>query len=421
MFRGLTTHRQRYQIMASIIPPDVTEYIVEIPKTLESKETYEFIGLTEEIASDIWKRYNTRDPAMPDSFLEFAQYHIEMNKAPDAYTKYDDWDACMEHMGVTKALRDAILIPEFEDLRYTQSAKHWVIDAFEMRFGALESIAEKISNNMQIKQRKPGYFYSSNPSSSFPNPIPLPASSSSVALSKTSKQKQGEKQPTETTRLAKAGVQIEVAAPSPIPAEFTTVWKALDKRRCNGFLDPASGRINLDPIASRSPTDFHGKTDAVYFTPQKSVAYRYAMWAKQKASIAEVMMIQIDVPFELTEGKFGSTDFTHRIWKDSNPDCEWNQLIWTSRRQERRPKNLAYLQKYGMLIGHICTGRDSNITSLPNHSSITDKHLLKFYDNGSWKNGIQWMVQGEEGSEVFEEKCCGHAQVWSMGQLAFPV
>ena len=276
-------------------------------------------------------------------------------------------------------------------------------------------------NSMQIKQREPWYSYSSSLSSSFPNPISLPASSSSGALSKASKQKQGEKQPKETKRLAKAGEKKEVAAPNPVPAGFTTVWKALDKRRCNGFLDPASGRINLDPIASRS--DFHGKNGAAYFTPQKSIAYRYAMWAKQKASIAEVMLIQIDVPFELTEGKFGSTNFTHCIWKDSNPDCEWNQLIWTSRRQERRPKkkNLAYLQKYGMLIGHIFTGRDSNITSLPDHSSITDKHLLKVYDNGSWKNGIQWVVQGEEGSELFEEKCRGHAQVWSVGQLAIPL
>lgn len=306
--------------MAGIIPLDFTHRFIEIPETLESKETYEFMGLTEEVASDIWKRYNTRDPAMPDSFLEFARYHIEINDAPDAYTRYDDWDACMKHMGVTKTLRDAILIPEFEDLRYTQSAKHWVIDAFEMRFGSLESIPERIRNSMQIKQREPCYSYSSSLSSSFPNPISLPASSSSVALSKASKQKQGEKQPKETKRLAKTGEQIEVAAPNPVPAGFTTVWKALDKRRCNGFLDPASGRINLDPIASRS--DFHGKNGAAYFTPQESVAYGYAMWAKQKASIAEVMLIQIDVPFELTEGNFGSTNFTHCIWKDSNPDCE---------------------------------------------------------------------------------------------------
>lgn len=88
VFGGLTLHQQRYSTMAGILPPDIAHYCIEIPETLESKETYEFIGLTKEIASDIWKRYDTRDPAMPDSFLEFAQYHIEMHDLPDAYTRY---------------------------------------------------------------------------------------------------------------------------------------------------------------------------------------------------------------------------------------------------------------------------------------------------------------------------------------------
>lgn len=208
--------------------------------------------------------------------------------------------------------------------------------------------------------------------------------------------------------------------PTSLPSGFTTIWKALDKRRCVGFLDATTGRIKLKRIVSVAPTDFHGKLGTVYFTPQKSVADRYALWAKNKASIAEVMMIQIDVPFELTEGKFGSTDFTRRIWKDGDPDCEWNRLVWNSKRMDDRPRNLAHLSKYGMLIGHICTGRASAIARLPHPSSITDKHLLKVYDNGSWINGIQWMVQTKKGLAEFEEICRGRAQVWSLGQLAVP-
>lgn len=45
---------------------------IEIPEALYSKETYEFMGLTEEVACKVWKRYSARDPAMPDSFLQFA-------------------------------------------------------------------------------------------------------------------------------------------------------------------------------------------------------------------------------------------------------------------------------------------------------------------------------------------------------------
>lgn len=48
----------------------------------------------------------------------------------------------MEHMGVIKALCEVILMPEYEDLRYTQSAKQQVIGAFEIRCGSLESVIE---------------------------------------------------------------------------------------------------------------------------------------------------------------------------------------------------------------------------------------------------------------------------------------
>lgn len=51
--------------MANIIPIEITQYL----KVLESKETYEFIGLTEKVASEVWERYSTSDPDMPDTFL----------------------------------------------------------------------------------------------------------------------------------------------------------------------------------------------------------------------------------------------------------------------------------------------------------------------------------------------------------------
>lgn len=69
----------------------------------------------------------------------------------------------MEKMGVAKVLRNAIFMPEFDDLRYTQSAQYWIIDAFAMRFGSLEGLTERIRNNMQMNQQSP-YFLNSGKS-----------------------------------------------------------------------------------------------------------------------------------------------------------------------------------------------------------------------------------------------------------------
>lgn len=168
---------------------------IGIPEALYSKETYEFMGLTKKAASEVWERYNSRDPDMSDSFLQFAQYYVQMNNEPDAYTESDNWDVCMENMGVTKALREAILMPAYEDLRYTQSAKYWVIDTFEMRFGSLEILAEEMRGSVHVNQQK-AYSLSSGGTStlSSSNLIPLSASSSPIALGKAGKQKQNKNQ-----------------------------------------------------------------------------------------------------------------------------------------------------------------------------------------------------------------------------------
>ncbi len=56
-------------------------------------------------------------------------------------------------MGVTKDFCNTIVISEFEDQKYTQSAKYWVINTFKMHFSSLENIAGRIINNMQIKEQ----------------------------------------------------------------------------------------------------------------------------------------------------------------------------------------------------------------------------------------------------------------------------
>ena len=110
-----------------------------------------------------------------------------------------------------------------------------------MRFGSREILSGKFRSNLQIKQQRPGHSFSgsSSPPPSSPNSIPLPASSYSVVSDKASKQKHDKSRQKGPEKSAKAEPQTEVAALSSIPAGFTTIRKASDKRRCLGFLDPA--------------------------------------------------------------------------------------------------------------------------------------------------------------------------------------
>ncbi len=126
---------------------------VEIPAYLWSKETYGFLGFNDETAARLWERFVNRSADVPISFLDFAVSQIENNGTPDASTASDDWDFCLRACGINEKLRTAILLPEFEDLRYTDSCKHWVIDAMEGKYEALQEMDERVRLEVAHLQR----------------------------------------------------------------------------------------------------------------------------------------------------------------------------------------------------------------------------------------------------------------------------
>ena len=121
---------------ASFSSEDAEE--VEIPAWLDSIETYMYIGFTSDQAAILWDRYVTVvDEAFDGEFFDYVRWYIEEVDIPDATTSTDDWDACMLAMGINEKLRTAILLPEFEDIRFTATCKYWVLDAMEMCYEAL--------------------------------------------------------------------------------------------------------------------------------------------------------------------------------------------------------------------------------------------------------------------------------------------
>lgn len=141
---------------------DDYRFEVEIPDSLKSKETYVFLGLTMEKAEMLWRRWlkvdeDAREPDGPVGFIDIATQHIR-NQNNDVDDKGKDWDAVLSGWGIDDDLREVILDPEFDDLRYTASAAFWVVDTFEMRYRGLEAISEssrKRQRKMQELRKKP--------------------------------------------------------------------------------------------------------------------------------------------------------------------------------------------------------------------------------------------------------------------------
>jgi hypothetical protein len=116
-----------------------------IPEILFSEQTYQYCGFTPAVAAELWSLFQANrdelpqvgDPNHRDYFLSFAFARID---AVPKSTSEDEteWTTALQDMGVDSQLQDAIMDPEFSDLRETESAAFWAKDAVDDRLYTIE-------------------------------------------------------------------------------------------------------------------------------------------------------------------------------------------------------------------------------------------------------------------------------------------
>ena len=126
---------------------------IEIPEFIDSIETLKFIGFCDEAAEETWHNFCVvRERVGSDASL----IHIAKNRVRrghDAFEANHDWDLAMASMGIGPALRARILTPGYEDIRFSQTAKDWVIESIEDRYGFLKSLGDWITTPQHGSQR----------------------------------------------------------------------------------------------------------------------------------------------------------------------------------------------------------------------------------------------------------------------------
>lgn len=58
----------------------------------------------------------------------------------------------MDDIGINSRLREVILTPGCDDMRGTASCRHWVLEAIEMRFEALDNFMDHIFREYERRQ-----------------------------------------------------------------------------------------------------------------------------------------------------------------------------------------------------------------------------------------------------------------------------
>ena len=96
---------------------------IEIPANLRSQETYEFLGYDSPTAESLWERFLSQPVDMEADVLDFALWRVDLWHLPNATSGSDDWDGFMIGLGINDKLRNAIMLPEYADLRFTATCK----------------------------------------------------------------------------------------------------------------------------------------------------------------------------------------------------------------------------------------------------------------------------------------------------------
>lgn len=122
-----------------------------IPKTIESVETLQYLGLTQSAASEAFGVFTQKSEITVDIDIEFvtwAKRHVE--KFPDCSREdaASVWDDVMRTMGLQHLWRNAILDPRFAIIRQEHTAKYWVIQTMEEKWKQLIELDQRMKSDL---------------------------------------------------------------------------------------------------------------------------------------------------------------------------------------------------------------------------------------------------------------------------------
>ncbi|KAF3258633.1 hypothetical protein TWF217_005407 [Orbilia oligospora] len=355
----------------------VKEFI-EIPVFLQSQETIEIIGFTSEKARSIWNLWE----GVPDnekSSRAFLQFILEFINDPrgslQAIDSDDDWSAYTDNIGISSRPKTAILLPEYEIIRYTSSCEFWLLDSVECTYRALESLTERFETSAE-------YFRST----SF----------------------EGRKQ-----QNAKSPARGDVER----QGSDTSGNEAINRLTTyHAFYDENTGLVREGRFGS-IPGDLSGHSLLTYWTPQREVADLHAGYLKHRAPISEVIITEV----EITEELVASLQLVY-LWGQTNKGINphFQKFTWSSRKgyqKNEMSSYLKYLTKCHLIIVHILTNKNVKYEKMESWEDIKVSDLLHAKIDGEEKLGIQWAFRSSDAKSAFNEHYHGNVKQYNLNML----
>ncbi|KAK1818936.1 hypothetical protein LTR12_006624 [Friedmanniomyces endolithicus] len=283
---GFRTLSSSYYLSSS--DSDTDDSIV-IPDNLISVATLEICGFTSEAANEIFDAYENRDGPYPPSLDELAiQYITGAAYQHDAIAYEDDWAGALAGMGIKAEKRQAILDPEFTQLRMRGTAETWAKDIVQTIYDWFRDDLDNIltHTSKSAKGHKP------RAGSPNPNVAASPAIRPSSSRPSSSSGPSQQSQPI---------VEVSVAVPATAPRNHTMIYKGGATSRLRKMWPrEESNKIDLTKLHSTLPTDYSpNNAFMLYFAKNKPLAHHYAKYAQGTLNPVPASILHIAIPEDL--------------------------------------------------------------------------------------------------------------------------
>ncbi|KAK6355447.1 hypothetical protein TWF696_004544 [Orbilia brochopaga] len=361
---------------------DITdpETAIEIPTHLESKEALGCIGFSSERAASLWDCFLNLpyDEDMDDDFETFIRDNVEYLDE-DAKTVNDDWTAILSGLGINERLSAAIMADEYEDLRYTSTCKHWIVEAVMEGFAALKNLNQNLKAKLEAEN----------------------------AVTEPEKPRRDNVVTSQVPATTIDGTLCPTADNC-----STNLWHGTTQSQARAFFDEQTGEVNT-AIFETSPGDLSRRRLA-YWTPQKEIAGRYASWLKHKVPVAEVVLVQVSIANKFVSS-LGQTYLWAMDGEKMNP--VFQEYVWHCRRRRAVPAALKWHSKQAIVVANILSGKKVDYKRTDGWNSIKSEDLLKAKIDGEGHLAVQWAFQGNEAIEAFEAHCRSRVWIHEYGSL----
>ncbi|RYC55890.1 hypothetical protein CHU98_g10318 [Xylaria longipes] len=351
----------------------------EFPRFLgEDAKILVYLGFSqskaEEVAALATRELRER-PQMNRSWLSIVLDNAVHDSVADIGQETEYWWPLFQQLGLSEELHKKIMHLEHSQIRDTETAKFWIRDTMEIRYGQLRMIQEcSKERGAQIRARRSRF-----PPWSFWCYLEPPYDLRSVTAD-----------PDES-----------------VPDGYISLWKALALSRVEYDND---GRISYHSLRTNMPSDFAGtfiEGPALYFTQDRAISVMYADYAMTRLNQSQHQADDQDaVLLRLLVKK----SWVESIWQFVKYD-DWKKIVFLSRNgkalveQEGQALGVAWYAGEKLLIGRIAH------SVKPGHQTIETWFRNT---NTQQMNAEQWVFRGLsafvellENSTIALDRGCG--------------